>query len=160
MKVNLGHGKWGVQMTVKNGVCYIEGSNHLLEWLHNVAPGARYRERRWGAQVVDYLAQSDEHIEVIAGHSLGGTVACTAAGQHLGYYLGKLRLYTYGAKRPARPFHGIRGHHYRIKGDLVPYMPPWRQSLRCAVLDYGRLSPGEAHKPSAYYEQMKKDGVR
>jgi len=141
------------------GVCYIEGTNKWIEWAHHFIPGARRREIRWGREV---SALIDDHPEIhtIAGHSVGGTVACVVH-TRMSMRGGKLlRLFTYGAKRVPSLFHLSGGTHYRIKRDWVPLLPPWRPALPCAVLDYGKISFREAHGPRLYFEQMIKDGVR
>lgn len=161
MKIDMGRkGPLGMDLTIKNGVCYIEGTNHWLEWVHHFLPGARRREIAWGVDVANVCHGVQQMIHTMAGHSIGGTVAIIAAQNMAGYYTGSLRVLTYGAKRPPRPFDGKGGKHYRIKGDIVPLLPPWRPRLNCAVLDYGKLSPREAHGPRSYHEQMRKDGAR
>jgi hypothetical protein len=146
-------GALGNDVTINNGVLYLEGTNHWLEWLHHVVPGARWRERRWARQVVQLILNTDAMIHTVAGHSVGGTVACIVA------EITQLRLFTYGAKRPPRGDYPP-GKHYAIKGDIVPNLPPWRPALTLIVLDYGRVGFVEAHGPASYYEQMREDGVR
>ena len=161
MKIDMGHkGPLGMDVTIRNGVLYLGGSNHWLEWAHHFTPGAAWRERRWARQVVQLIDNTDVMIHTIAGHSVGGTVACLVSEE-----IPSISLITYGAKRPPRgklPPHGriTYGKHYAIKGDIVPSLPPWRKSLPLIELDYGKLNPVEAHGPRSYYEQMEKDGIR
>lgn len=152
MKIDMGRkGPLGMDVTIRGGVVYIGGSNHVLEWLHHFLPGARRREIRWGREVADIASKRDAH--TIAGHSVGGTVAIIAA------HITNARCYTYGAKRPPRGYY-TTGKHYRIKGDPVPFLPPWRPALPVITLDYGKLGPVAAHGPASYYEQMREDCVR
>ena len=159
MKIDIGFGGPKVKMTGPENVCYLQGSNTLLEWLHHFTPFSAYRERKWARQVAD-IVENDVFILKLAGHSLGGTVATMVAGGLIDRLEIYISLYTYGAKRPKSPFGEVRGYHYAVKGDWVPYLPPWRPALNVAVLDYGKLGPIEAHGPEIYYEQMEKDGVR
>jgi hypothetical protein len=159
LKIDMGfRGSLGNDVTIKNGVLYLKGSNRWLEWVHHFLPGARWRERRWARQVVQLYHYTDAMIHTIAGHSVGGTVAIIAV-----FYLRNqgryVSLYTCGAKRPPKKYH-TPGRHYAIKGDPVPHLPPWRKALPLIVLDYGKLSWTEAHGPAIYYEQMRADGVR
>jgi hypothetical protein len=141
---------------LQDGVLYLYGSNNWLEWVHYFMPFAGFRERRWARQVVELL-QNTPGIHTIAGHSVGGTVACIAAESER--IAGrKIALRTYGAKRPPRGIY--LGKHYATKGDIVPHLPPWRKPLPVITLDYGKMSWREAHWPLYYYEQMRKDGVR
>jgi len=163
MKFDLGHpGPLGMDARIKNGVLYLGGSNHWLEWLHHTLPGAAWRERRWARQVVELIQDHNTPmVHTVAGHSLGGTVACLAAGPLRGRGW-STAIYTYGAKRPPRGGYRFAygDKHHAIKGDIVPHLPPWRKSLPLIELDYGHLSWREAHGPAIYYEQMREDGIR
>jgi hypothetical protein len=75
--------------------------------------------------------------------------------ERLGY---PVSLRTYGGKRPPRGYEYL-GAHYRHLGDIVPFLPPWRPRQTCIEIGV-RLPFWEAHEPRAYYEQMRKDGVR
>jgi pimeloyl-ACP methyl ester carboxylesterase len=156
MTIDMGfRGPLGNDVRIQDGVLYLHGSNHWLEWLHHFMPGAAWRERRWARQVVD-LIRNTPGIHTIAGHSVGGTVACIAANIH-----GGLRLYTYGAKRPQQDVYRFYfSKHYAIKGDIVPHLPPWRKPLPLIVMDYGKMGIAEAHGPASYYPLMEQDGVR
>jgi len=162
MKIDMGPiGPLGMDVTITNGVLYLGGSNHWLEWAHHFLPGARRREIRWGQDVADLIALRTD-IHTIAAHSLGGTVLCIAYIESI--VRGRCgrevpKLYTYGAKRPPRGYRAS-GKHYRIKGDIVPSLPPWRPALDLVELDNDGLSRREAHGPCSYYEQMAKDWVR
>ena len=149
---------YGPHYTVKDGVLFIHGSDHWLEWLHHIAPFSKRRELKWALQILDEI--NIDEISIIAGHSIGGTKAIMVAELSLGYYLGAIKLYTYGAKRPPRPFRGDKGTHYRVKGDIVPFLPPWRRMLNTIVLDRGKLGFMEAHEPREYGIRMSMDGVR
>ena len=162
MKIDMGPvGQLGMDVTITDGVLYLAGSNHWMEWAHHFLPGARRREIRWGQNVVDLIENHPQRIHTIAGHSIGGTVACiaTTITQQPRSRFPLIYLYTYGAKRPPQGYRAS-GTHYRIKGDIVPSLPPWRPALGLITLDYVRLSRREAHGPRSYYEQMAKDGVR
>jgi len=162
MKIDMGPvGPLGMDVTITNRVLYLGGSNHWLEWVHHFLPGARWREIRWGQNVADLIENHPQRIHTIAGHSIGGTVACIAATitrQTCPHCL-PIYLCTYGAKRPPRGYRAP-GRHYRIKGDIVPSLPPWRPALDLVELDNDGLSRREAHGPCSYYEQMAKDWVR
>lgn len=152
MKIDMGRkGPLGPDVRIKNGVLYIEGTNHWLEWVHHFIPGARRREIKWGEQVASLAVR--ENVRIIAGHSVGGTIAMIAA------HITNAKCYTYGAKRPPRGYYAS-GKHYRIKADIVPFLPPWRPTFPTITLDYGTMGPIKAHGPRSYYEQMGKDGVR
>ena len=156
MKIDMGHkGPLGMDVRIRNGVLYLGGSNHWLEWLHHVTPGAAWRERRWARKVVQLILNPyTPMVRTVAGHSVGGTVACIVS-----EIASTLSLKTYGAKRPPRGDYPP-GKHYAIKGDIVPHLPPWRRSLPLVELDYGKMGIVETHGPASYYDQMKKDGVR
>jgi hypothetical protein len=158
MKFDLGHpGPLGMDARIKNGVLYLGGSNHWLEWLHHTLPGAAWRERRWARQVVELIQDHNTPmVHTIAGHSVGGTVACLVSEKMA--RISPISLYTYGAKRPPRGTY--TGKHCAVKGDIVPNLPPWRKRLPLIVLDYGKLGIVEAHGPAIYYEQMREDGIR
>jgi hypothetical protein len=157
MKVDIGWpGKLGCDLRITNGVMYIYGTDHWLEWIHHFVPGARWRERKWARQVLEAYSKSDG-VHTISGHSVGGAVACIVVDMLRGCG-SEIRLITYGAKRP--PFRCTYGTHYAIKGDIVPHLPPWRRALKCTVLDYGKMGFIEAHGPRSYYKQMHIDGVR
>jgi hypothetical protein len=158
MKFDLGHpGPLGMDARIKNGVLYLGGSNHWLEWLHHTLPGAAWRERRWARQVTSMLQHPDTPmVHTVAGHSLGGTVACLVSEKMA--RISPISLYTYGAKRP--PCGTYTGKHCAVKGDIVPHLPPWRPALNLRWLDYGKLGIVEAHGPASYYEQMREDGIR
>lgn len=157
MNIDMGwKGPLGTDLRIRNEIAYIGGTNHWVEWLHHFTPGAAWRERRWAREVVSTLDALGIPIAAVAGHSVGGTVACHVAkayrnrGQNV-------RLYTYGAKPPG---YDISGKHYAIKGDPVPALPPWRKRLNVIVLDHGDLTWREAHGPRSYYGVMEGDGVR
>ena len=161
MKIDMGPvGPLGMDVTITDGVLYLGGSNHWMEWAHHFLPGARRREIRWGQNIADVIENRRE-IRIIAGHSVGGTVACIATRitRKTSLYCLPIYLCTYGAKRPPRGYRAS-GRHYRIKGDIVPSLPPWRPALALVELDNDGLSRREAHGPCSYYEQMAKDGVR
>jgi hypothetical protein len=163
MKIKIGRSdKRGVNGWIKGNVLYLEGSDHWWDWLHHVLPGVAWRERRWARQVTSMLQHPDTPmVHTVAGHSLGGTVACLAAGPLRGRGW-STAIYTYGAKRPPRGGYRFAygDKHHAIKGDIVPHLPPWRKSLPLIELDYGHLSWREAHGPAIYYEQMREDGIR
>jgi hypothetical protein len=157
MTIDMGFkGPLGNDVRIQDGVLYLHGSNHWLEWVHHFMLGAAWRERRWARQVVELL-QNTPGIHTIAGHSVGGTVACIAAESER--IAGrKIALRTYGAKRPPRGIY--LGKHYAIKSDIVPHLPPWRKPLPLIVMDYGKMGFAEAHGPASYYRLMEEDGVR
>jgi hypothetical protein len=142
--------------------CFIGGSDHWIDWLHHVIPGAWKREL-WAAQkIADIIAdknglhnKSDGIKIVIGGHSLGGAIACIVAEFLLHEYwtIYELDLYTYGAKR-LRWKTTAKGEHYRHRGDIVPYLPPWMPKYQ-DVKPYGSWMPfWKAHGPRTYYDLM------
>lgn len=160
MNIDMGwKGPLGTDVTIKNGVVFVHGTNHWLEWLHHVTPFAGIREKRWADQLLRTLSERGVQFHTLAGHSIGGTVVTIAALDLVLFWMGRVKLYTYGAKRPPRGCNAT-GKHYRIKGDVVPFLPPWRKALPLITLDYGKMGPIEAHGPRSYWEQMEKDGVR
>lgn len=138
---------------------HLQGTNHLLEWIHHFLPFAGLRERTAARRLAAFLHTIDDRPILLSGHSVGGTVAYLAARR---FPSNDLRLATFGAKRPpigtGRPPTPLAAH-YRILGDIVPLVWPWRPSLPTIDLDYGRLSPIAAHEPRTYRDAMRTAGV-
>lgn len=159
MKIDMGWpGPIGNDVEIGNGIVYLHGTNHWLEWVHHFIPWAGRREVRWARDLVHTLTFGGFEFHTLSGHSIGGTVA-TIAARLLAESGISVSLFTYGAKRPPRDYFAT-GKHYAIRHDIVPKLPPWRDEMPLIVLDYGNISMEEAHKPSTYREQMKLDGIR
>jgi hypothetical protein len=160
-RIDLGReGPEGVEARAWNrdGVlyCYVVGSDHVRDWLHHVLPGARRRERRAGYELAIELFYQDKPI-IIGGHSLGGCIAHIAAGilQTDGL---DVTLVTFGGKMPQRTLR-FPGTYYRTRGDIVPFLTPFRGFVRHTVI--GKWRPfWRAHEPKEYYEVMRKAGLR
>ncbi len=140
---------------VQGGVCYcfIRGSDHWADWLHHILPGAYGREVLAGILVAKKLMDIHCDQYVIGGHSLGGVIAIICADT-----LGKhVKLFTFGTKRDKIKVN--TGTHYRHRGDIVPFLPPWMPKIECEV--FGEWMPfWKAHEPKQYYELMEKVGLR
>lgn len=159
-RIDLGpEGRDGVEAQVRhiNGrrVLYIYGSDHPNDWKHHVTPGARQREEI-AAHKLALLTEGQ--VDAIAGHSMGGGIARMVAAIHRAANH-RVALYVYGGKRAPRGYE-THGDFYRHRGDIVPWLPPWRPRYR-NTMKIGRWTwPWIAHKPRSYAQQMKRDGVR
>lgn len=158
MKVDMGwKGPLGNDLQITGARVYLHGTNHWLEAIHHVMPFSSRREIRWAQQLVDWLDREGRIGPplVLSGHSLGGTVAeiATRIIRDRGRYVS---LYTYGAKLPPKGYQAS-GLHYRVKGDPVPDLPPWRPRRKVITLDYGRMTMIEAH--NAYSEIMRQEAT-
>lgn len=152
MTIDLGpQGSAGIEATYRDGVLYIEGSNHAWDWMHHILPGARRRELEAAAEIVDRLP---EEPAIIAGHSLGGAIAAL-----VGRAYPEARVFVYGGKRAPR---GARRDvtAYRHRGDIVPFLPPWRARWRQSTTIGQWDTPWRAHEPRRYYRQMRVDGIQ
>lgn len=142
--------------------CYIYGSDHVLDWLHHFLPGAKTREIKAGNKLAEKLMHILKGASLhIGGHSLGGSIACIVADLVYSNSGGatKAHLFTFGAKRcPWKyiPF----GTHYHHRGDMVPFLPPWRPAYKLIQV-FGKWNfPWKAHGPATYYDAMSMHGFR
>lgn len=176
------HTKAGVNghYMVRGGtlVVYCAGSDHGKDWRKDIThafprlgPMRLHRYFADGAQwlmkFVKLLARRNSIDRIIlAGHSYGGSVVEIA-----GYFLTPthaVSIVTYGApKSGGKHFykHLYRNTditHYRNRGDVVPFFPPWPWYRgRKNTTKLGKLTwPWKAHGPKTYHEQMYIDGVR
>lgn len=144
----------------KNGTryCYVAGSDHWRDWLHHVTPGAKRREIEAAATIAGRLYEPGVSRYVIGGHSLGGAVA-EAVACNLRAISATVECYTFGGKRSPLPFAGAV--HYRNRGDIIPFLPPWRTPHSEDVL-IGRwtLWFWKAHSPRTYDEVRRKHGLK
>lgn len=161
MKIDLWvQGRPGVEARYDDGVLYVYGSDHWLDWLHHLIPGAVRRETLAACQIIEAIEEAVlvEHVRIVAGHSWGAAIAA-----HVHYELAvrgvAAALFTYGGKRAAIPT-AAPGRHYRHKGDIVPALPPWRPRWPNVQVFGPRMLPWHAHEPRGYYPVMEHDGVR
>lgn len=137
---------------------YVYGSDHKDDWVHHVLPGGVKREADAAEEIADLIQTSDCIHYVITGHSLGGLVAVMVA-QILREKAFPVTCYAYGPKRVPKKYHAPCVV-YRHRGDIVPFLPPWRPNYE-NVKKIGKwLPPWMAHGPSTYWNQMEKDGIR
>jgi hypothetical protein len=142
---------------IQDGVCYcfISGSDHWLDWVHHFLPRAQIREIDAGWKLAQQLRAVECDRFVIGGHSLGGVIAEICA--CILYMIRPVMVYTFGSKRGYVKFH--KCVHYRRKGDIVPFLPPWRPKLKCTV--FGKWMPfWMAHRPKVYENLMKEAGLK
>jgi len=167
MTIDLGPaGKSGVEARIyprKTGyMIHVLGTDHWRDWLHHVTPFARRREWQAAEKIIAALvelgiAKRDEGWSytpgddvVISGHSWGGCIAAMVA------TILVIPCYIYGGKRSPRK--GLTRYYatraYRHRGDIVPFLPPWRPRYTDEVV-FGIWGwPWEAHGLSSYREVM------
>lgn len=139
---------------------YIGGSDHWWDWLHHFLPGAKRREVAAARTLVDKVFDENTVQFIVGGHSLGGCIAQIVA-THLQNQHKIVFCYTYGGKRPPVG-HGYEySENCRHRGDIVPYLPPWRYANRRFEVTIGRWTwPWLAHSPKMYYEMMRYHRLR
>ena len=138
------YGPKGVTVKVYDDHLIIGGSNAWYHWLHHILPGARQREIDCAFEVA--LIARKHVIRDIRGISVGGCIAQIVAS------ILRCKCITYGSKRAPRVYAGA-GTHYRHRGDIVPFLPPWRPRMHCVLV--GEWRPlWIAHKPSSYWEAL------
>ncbi len=137
--------------------CFVLGSNHPMDWLHHIIPGAAKRELEAGRNIMRELHDViGVRRLVIGGHSLGAAVA-VVVGSLMSYYC-PVEVCVFGGKRTAWA-ETVPYAAYRHKGDIVPFFPPWRPKYENAVFGKWR-PPWKAHGPQTYHKKMKEKGLR
>ena len=138
------YGPKGIVVKIYDDHLWIGGSNAWYHWLHHVIPGAKRREIDCGIEVADLALELD--ITDIRGLSVGGCIAQIAA-----MIIGG-RCTTYGTKRAPAGYE-VAGTHYRHRGDIVPFLPPWRPRIACTTIGVWRPL-WVAHNPKSYREVL------
>ena len=128
--------------------CFIGGSDHWIDWIHHILPGAKTREIIAGECIANRLKYEGPDF-VIGGHSLGGAVASVVTNRLRGLGF-RVTCYVYGAKRPPEKTGNISS--YINRGDIVPYLFPWRPKHINPYIR-GKFS-FKAHGPRTYYDLM------
>lgn len=161
MKIDLPpKGKAGIEAKLlAPGVVWIHGSDHWRDWLHHVLPGAKRREIEAAEAIVKAVYTPKVNRWVIGGHSLGGCVAGMVAVllMEKGLYV---ECYTFGGKRVPWRWVDIATTHYRHRGDLVPFFPPWRTPHAEETLIGNWAWPWKAHGPETYDAVRRKHGLK
>lgn len=128
---------------------YIPGTNHILDWIHHFMPGQVERENDAAWLLYRRLNPYITHEKVtILGHSLGAAVACAL--WNLMYKSDSI-LVICGGKRywKSLPRASILAfiHIFRHKGDIIPFLPPWRPAyLKRDEKVFGKWTfPWKAH---------------
>lgn len=154
MKIDLGRsGPAGIEASFEDGVLFVGGSNHWRDWAHHFLPGARRREIVAATEIMKIIGALP--VRIVAGHSMGAAVACIVAAE-LERIGEDVQLYVYGGKRAPR-IGATPTKAYRRRGDIVPWLPPWRPRYDNHVFG-DRTWPGDAH--NSYYGAMRMDGVK
>ena len=148
------HGPEGIRVRVREVdntlYVWVAGSEHPAHWWHHFLPGARRREIRAGIELADAIRCAMPI--VIGGHSVGGCIAEIAASML------RAPCYTYGGKRAPRRYR-INATRYRRRGDIVPFLPPWRPANRHILI--GKWAPfWRSHLPKEYYATAREVGLR
>jgi hypothetical protein len=137
---------------------YIDGSDHWIDWAHHFLPGAQRREIAAAYKLASILIKEPGAAEfVVGGHSLGGAIA-TAVTCILDAALLPVTGYAFGGKRPPKRYNADVTC-YRHRGDLVPFLPPWRPRY-AKVIEIGPRKPfWAAHEPREYFPEMLRAGL-
>lgn len=159
MLIDLGPaGPSGIEAKYNDGVLYIRGSDHMHDWLHHVIPGAKRREEQAAIELHNYIVRHELPVHTVAGHSLGGPIALKLSYLFRANYT-TVRCFLYGPKRAPKSWH-TPATVYRHRGDIVPFLPPWRRRYQNTELIGNRLPLWKAHGPNTYWDRMEADGVR
>lgn len=138
--------------------CFIGGSDHWVDWLHHFLPGSREREIVCGLYLASFFKRKIKNAMYIGGHSVGGVVA-SLAGQVLrdeGY---DVYTWVFGGKRPLKGTEEC-AVSFRRRGDIVPFLPPWRPGYKYQNVVGEWMPFWKAHGPGTYYELMGDTGFR
>jgi hypothetical protein len=143
---------------------HLLGTNHVSEWPYHRLRNANRVHADIGKvhphylkaarRVAEWIRTQEYSSLCISGHSYGGAVAeivaaiMTRQGEHL------VMLRTYGAVKAGRltvsaPAHHV--FHYRHRGDIAPFWPPWPWYRRGGYTTVGKWRlPWKAHRVQSY----------
>lgn len=154
-------GKAGIEAKwrVEDGdvYCFIGGSDHWVDWLHHFLPGSEEREIICAAWI-ETVIRGKGKAYFIGGHSVGGAIA-SVIGDMLRYEGCEVYTRSFGGKRPIKGTEDV-AINYRHRGDIVPFLPPWRPAYKMQPVIERWLPFWKAHGPSTYYEAMEECGFR
>jgi hypothetical protein len=144
------NGRMREDETTDTAYIYIDGSDHAVDWWHHFLPFARRRERAAAREILDIMPRRSRY--VVGGHSVGGAIAADLAREIAAMGLA-VKCYVFGPKRTSRDSVRHVTAAYRQRGDLVPYLPPWRKGYRLTT--FGHWMPViAAHEPREYFVVM------
>lgn len=135
---------------------YADGSDHWIDWVHHVVPGAKAREEAAGWELAKrILAWGIPERFVVGGHSLGAAVMTVAATYLVNY--APTECMVYGGKRSPVVYENIQA--FRHSGDYIPWLFVLRPAYKNQV--FGKwLPPWQAHEPREYYPLMVEHGLK
>ncbi len=137
--------------------CYIQGSDHWIDWFHHFLPFAKAREIGAGKIIANQLRKHGTRF-VIGGHSLGGAIAVV-----VGYLLRssniEVSVFAYGGKRAPCSTSWLDVAVVK-SGDIVPCLPPWRPKYKNIFYIPGWVPFWKAHAPKMYYDIQRSHGLR
>jgi pimeloyl-ACP methyl ester carboxylesterase len=136
---------------------FIKGSDSSFDWFLHILPtwdaGA---ELIYATALYNKLKNEIDSSDLIylLGHSWGGAIAATIRVLLPKDVLNKTAAIGYGSKRPA---FGWLTALYRMPGDWVPFLPPWRSAAfwETKVIDTKWQPIWKAHRWENYESLLK-----